>query len=200
MVMVNAAMAYAQTGEKEQAEKALVKALKVSPRNAAAHFNLGLLKAEQNRVKEAERELKAFRLDPKMAPAAYNLCILAAKDRPQEALSWCRRAGTNPQEPKYAYTLAFYQKKQGDLKNAAATVKDILPRRPGFTDGYLLLAEIYLQQGERAQAEAVLRQALQVENLSPTDRARGDRGPPEIEPAGDSKRKSAPPVLTIGRL
>jgi len=174
MVMVNAAMAYAQTGEKEQAEKALVKALKVSPKNAAAHFNLGLLKAEQNRVKEAERELKeAFRLDPKMAPAAYNLCILAAKDRPQEALSWCRRAvALNPQEPKYAYTLAFYQKKQGDLKNAAATLKDILPRRPGFTDGYLLLAEIYLQQGERSQAEAVLRQALQVENLSPTDRAR----------------------------
>jgi Flp pilus assembly protein TadD len=135
MVIVNAAMAYAQTGEKEQAEKSLLHAIKIAPDNAAAHFNLGLLKAEQNQIKEAERELKeAFRLDPKMAPAAYNLCILIAKDRPAEALSWCRRgAALNPQEPKYAYTLAFYQKEQGDLKGAVATLKEFLAQRPGFT-------------------------------------------------------------------
>ncbi len=174
MVMVNAAMVYAQTGEKEQAEKFLLQAVKVAPKNAAAHFNLGLLQAEQHRVKEAERQLRqAFRLDPKMAPAAYNLCILTAKDRPREALSWCRRAmALNPQEPKYAFTLAFYQKERGDLKGAAATLKDLLRRRPAFTDGYLLLAETYLAQGERLQAEAVLRQFLQVENLPPRDRAR----------------------------
>lgn len=79
---------------------------------------------------------------------------------------------TNPQEPKYAYTPAFCQKEQGDLKNAAATLQDILAQRPGFTDGYLLLAEIYVQQGDRHQAEAVLRQAQQVESLSLRDRAR----------------------------
>ena len=78
----------------------------------------------------------------------------------------------NPQEPKYAYTLAFYQKEQKDLQGAAATLKDLLTQRPGFTDGYLLLAEIYVQQGERPQAEALLRQAQQVENLSPRDRSR----------------------------
>jgi tetratricopeptide (TPR) repeat protein len=174
MVMVNAAMAYAKMGAPDQAEKSLVKAIKIAPDNAAAHFNLGLLKAEQNRGQEAERELKAaFRLDPKMAPAAYNLCILSAKDRPKEALSWCRKAvELNPQESKYAYTLAFYQKNQGDLKNAAATLKDFLTRRPGFTDGYLLLAEIYVEQGDRPQAEGVLRQAQQMESLSHRDRAR----------------------------
>ena len=108
-----------------------------------------------------------------MAPAAYNLCILTAKDRPEEALSWCRKAvELNPQEPKYAYTLAFYQKEQEDLQGAAATLKDLLAQRPGFMDGYLLLAEIYVQQGERPQAETVLRQALQLENLPPRDRAR----------------------------
>jgi tetratricopeptide (TPR) repeat protein len=174
MVMVNAAMAYAQIGAQDQAEKSLVKAIKIVPDNAAAHFNLGLLKAEQNWGKEAERELKqAFRLDPKMAPAAYNLCILTAKDRPKEALSWCKKAvELNPKEPKYAYTLAFYQKEQGDLKNAAATLQDFLPRRPSFADGYLLLAEIYLQQGERTKAVEVLRQVLQRENLPPRDRAK----------------------------
>ncbi len=146
MVMVNAALAYAQAGDREQAEKFLVKAIKINPNNSASHFNLGLLWAEQNRVKEAERELKeAFRIDHKMAQAAYNLCILTGKDRSQEALSWCRKAvGLNPQEPKYAYTLAFHQKEQKDLQGAAVTLKDLLARRPGFTDGSLLLAEIYL--------------------------------------------------------
>jgi tetratricopeptide (TPR) repeat protein len=173
MAMVNAAMAYAQMGAPDQAEKSLLKAVKIAPGNAAAHFNLGLLKAEQHRVKEAERELKeAFRLDPTMAPAAYNLCILGAKDRPKEALSWCKKAmELNPQEPKYAYTLAFYQREQSDLRGAAATLKDFLRKRPGFANGSLLLAEIYVQQGDRPQAVAVLREALQAESLSPQDRA-----------------------------
>jgi tetratricopeptide (TPR) repeat protein len=174
MVMVNAAMAYAQIGAQDQAEKSLMKAIQVEPGNAPAHFNLGLLEAEQKRGKEAERQLKeAFRLDPKMAPAAYNLCILIAKDRPQEALSWCRKAvSLNPQEPRYAYTLAFYQKEHKDLQGAAATLKDLLAHRPGFVDGHLLLARIYLEQGERPQAESVLRQVLQRKNLAPQDRTR----------------------------
>ena len=174
MVMVNAAMAYVQLGETHQAEKSLAKAVKIAPDNAAAHFNLGLLRAEQKRVKEAEKELReAFRLDPKMAPAAYNLCILTTKDRPAEALSWCRKAAElHPQEPKYAYTLAFYQKEQKDLQGAEATLKDLLAQRPGFVDGHLLLAEIYVQQGARPQAETLLRQVLQRENLPPRDRAR----------------------------
>jgi tetratricopeptide (TPR) repeat protein len=174
MVMVNAALAYAQMDKPEQAEKSLRQAIKIAPDSAAAHFNLGLLQAEQNRAKEAEGELKeAFRLDPKLAPAAYNLCVLIAKDRPKEALSWCRKAAAiNPQESKYAFTLAFYQKEQGDLRGAAATLKDLITRRPGFPDGYLLLAEVYAQQGERPQAEDVLRQALKQENLPPWDRAR----------------------------
>jgi cytochrome c-type biogenesis protein CcmH/NrfG len=51
-------------------------------------------------------------------------------------------------------------------------LQDFLKRRPGFADGYILLAEIYVQQGDRSQAEAVLRQAQQVESLSPRDRAK----------------------------
>jgi tetratricopeptide (TPR) repeat protein len=174
MVMVNASMAYSRIGEQNKAEEFLLKAIKVAPDNAPAHFNLGLLKAEQHQPKEAERELReAFRLDPQMAAAAYNLCILVAMERPAEALSWCWKAvELNPGEPKYAYTLAFYQKNQGDLKDAAATLKELLARRPEYVDGHLLLAEVYFQQGERSQAEGVLRQSLQMEDLSPRDKAR----------------------------
>jgi cytochrome c-type biogenesis protein CcmH/NrfG len=50
-------------------------------------------------------------------------------------------------------------------------LEDFLAQRPGFMDGSLLLAEIYLQQGARPQAEALLKQALQLETLSPQDRS-----------------------------
>lgn len=195
LVLVNAAMVYAQMGENDLAEKSLVKALKIAPDNAAARFNLGLLKAEQNRRKEAEREIKeAFRLDPKMAQAAYNLGILTAKDRPKEAVYWCRKAAElDPQDPRYAYTLSFHQKKQGDLKGAAATLEDFLWRQPAFGNGYILLAEIYLQQGGRPQAEAVLRQALQVEGLSPRDQARVAAALQKLshpEPSKDDRRNN----------
>ena len=48
LAMVNEAMAYARMGENQKANDALQRALKVAPDNAAANFNLGLLKAEEN--------------------------------------------------------------------------------------------------------------------------------------------------------
>ena len=48
LAMVNQAMAYARMGENQKANDALQKALKVAPDNAAANFNMGLLKAEEN--------------------------------------------------------------------------------------------------------------------------------------------------------
>ncbi|MCK7510547.1 MAG: hypothetical protein MZV70_45150 [Desulfobacterales bacterium] len=54
----------------------------MAPDSAAANFNMGLLKAEKNELKLAERYLKkAIKADPQMAQAAYNLCIITAKDR-----------------------------------------------------------------------------------------------------------------------
>jgi len=43
---------------------------------------MGLLKADNKELKEAEKYLKqAIKSDPQMAQAAYNLCIITAKDR-----------------------------------------------------------------------------------------------------------------------
>ena len=194
MVMVNASMAYAQMGEKDQAEKSLVQAIKIAPDNAAAHFNLGLLKAEQNRGKEAERELKeAFRLDPKMAPAAYNLCILTGKDRPAEALSWCRKAvQLHPQEPKYAYTLAFYQKEQGDLKGAAATLqKSPQPNGPALRTAICCWPRFTCSRETPPGRGGAPPGANSGESLAPGPGPAGC-GAAEIEPALSLKGKKAP--------
>ena len=53
----------------------------MSPNNAAANFNMGLLKAEQKEMAEAEAHLQtALKADPKMHEAAYNLGVLLASD------------------------------------------------------------------------------------------------------------------------
>jgi Tfp pilus assembly protein PilF len=174
LAMVNASIAYARLGENDKAEKSLRRALEVAPQSGAANFNMGLLKAEQNQPKEAERYLRAaFQADPQMAAAAFNLCVLTAKDRMDEAVTWCRKAAElRPQEPKYAYTLAFYQHRNGDTKGAVTTLQNLIKQRPGYAEAYFLLADIHVQQGDRQKAGAVYRQALETKDLSPRDQYR----------------------------
>jgi len=62
--------------------------------------------------------------DPTLAVAAYNLCVITARDRISEAVTWCRKAAElRPQDPKYAYTLAFYLNQKGDREEAVRTFK-----------------------------------------------------------------------------
>jgi len=144
MPMVNTSIAYAQMGENDKAEKYLQKALKQAPDNAAANFNMGLLKAEKNDPKKAEKYLKkAIKADPQMAQAAYNLCIITAKDRINEAVTWCRKASDlRPQDPKYAYTLAFYLNQKGEKDEAVRILKPIVEKYPKYKDAEKLLKDI----------------------------------------------------------
>jgi tetratricopeptide (TPR) repeat protein len=142
--MVNQAMAHARLGETKKADESLQKALKVAPANAAANFNMGLSKAEQKDLKGAEKHLKAaLKADPQMAQAAYNLCVITAKDRLDEAVAWCRKAAElRPQEPRYAYTLAFYLNQTENRDEAIGTLKAILEKYPGYTDAERLLKDL----------------------------------------------------------
>jgi tetratricopeptide (TPR) repeat protein len=142
--LVNMSIAHARMGENDRAEQALQQVLKQAPDNAAANFNLGLLQAGKNELKAAETYLKkAFAADPRMAQAAYNLCIITATERIGEAVSWCRQASDlSPQEPKYAYTLAFYLNRQGDREAAVKTLQALLAKFPQYKDAERLLNEI----------------------------------------------------------
>jgi tetratricopeptide (TPR) repeat protein len=144
MAMVNESMAYARLGETKKSEASLQKALKIAPENAAANFNMRLLKAEQNDLKGAEKYLKAaLKYDPQMAQAAYNLCIITSKDRINDAVMWCKQAADlRPQEPRYAYTLAFYLNKKGDTDGAIKTLKPIVDKYPGYKDARLFLEDL----------------------------------------------------------
>jgi len=165
--MVNESTAHAQLGETGKAAESLQKALKVAPGNAAANFNMGLLMAGQNDLRGAEKHLKvALKADPQMAQAAYNLCVIVAKDRPGEAVTYCKMAADlRPQEPRYAYTLAFYQMQKGDDKDAVKTLGALIERQPAYADSYLLLGEIYERRGKKEEAEKTYQTALDTDGI-----------------------------------
>jgi tetratricopeptide (TPR) repeat protein len=144
MAMVNMSIAHARQGETDEAGKILLKALKLDPDNAEANFNMGLLHAEKGDLKAAEENLrKAFTADPQMAQAAYNLCIITARDRIEEAVSWCRKAlDLRPQDANYGYTLAFYLNQNGDKSESMKILTAILEKDPRHKDARLLLDEI----------------------------------------------------------
>jgi len=171
--LVNASIAYAKGGRIDQAEASLRKALQLEPKDPVANLNLGLLLGEQGRKQEAERVLRAaLNSDPNLAAAAYNLGIILAQDRMDETLVLCRRAyQLSPDEPKYAYTLAFYLNQTGDHNGAATILERMVDRQTANANSYFLLGEIFERQGKTEDAMNVYRKAVANAKLSPDDRA-----------------------------
>jgi tetratricopeptide (TPR) repeat protein len=167
--MANAAIAYSNLGRNAEAEKCLRRALRAEPVNAAVNFNLGLLLGEQGRLDEAEHALRtALKSDPQMAAAAYNLGVIIAKKNANEAIAWCRKAAElRPDEAKYTHTLAFFQRQQGDKAAAIRTLRQAVGRQQANIDCYLLLGELYEQQGELKAAVGVYGEALRRDDLPP---------------------------------
>jgi predicted Zn-dependent protease len=61
-----------------------------------------------------------------------------------------------PDDPRYAWTLAFYLQRSGDLRSAEATLDALLRAHPEYADAYGLLAEVYARQGRAAEAQAMI--------------------------------------------
>jgi tetratricopeptide (TPR) repeat protein len=173
MAMVNASMVYARAGENERAGEFLEKALQIEPDNAAANFNMGLLKAQSKDIPGAERHLRAaLKTDPKMHQAAYNLGVLLANDNPREAMTLCMKAFELNPNPKYAYTIAFYMRQNGDEKPASDMLQLIIGQWPAYADAYLQLGDIYEKAGRKEEAEALYIEALKNKGISRLDSLR----------------------------
>lgn len=171
---VNCALAYNALGQNDKAETSLRRALSLDPTNAAANLNLAMLLAEMNKLSEADQAFRVvLKADPKSAQAAYNLGILVSKDRPAEAISWCQKAAAlRPDVPKYAYTLAFFQKQEGKTNDAIQTLEKLIEQAPPHAEAYALLVQIYEEQKNAAAALLVCRRAVSNEKLSEQERYR----------------------------
>jgi Flp pilus assembly protein TadD len=170
--LVNLSMAQARLGNLPEAEAALREAIRIQPREAAAHFNLGLLLAEQGRAAEARASLRrALELEPGNAGAAYNLAILVAEASPREAASLASRAAdAAPQDPRHAFTQAFYLEKAGDARGAERVLRSLVSRHPGYRDAWALLGAILEGRGRGREAADVYKTAAATAALPAADR------------------------------
>lgn len=147
--LINASLAYARLGQAAKAETMLQKALELDPDNAPAHFNMGLLMAQRGNATGAERHLRAaLKQDPSLAEAALNLGVLLAPTRIQEALPLLQQAARlRPQDPRFAYALAFFMNRAGNPRGAAQVLTELLRAHPKALDAQQLLRHI--QAGPR---------------------------------------------------
>ncbi len=160
MAKGNLATLLAAGGRLEEAERLLREAHAAQPGQAGLAFNLGLLLAEQGKPAEAERALRAaLAADPGLAPAAFNLAVLIGERRPAEAVAPARRAAAlRPDDPRFAWTLGYYQSRAGDLAGAARTLEALFAAHPDHADAHRLLVEVYAQQGRAEDVRRLMAQ------------------------------------------
>jgi Flp pilus assembly protein TadD len=144
LARANLAMLLATSGRGDEAERLLREAHAQQPGHAGIAFNLALLLAERGDRAGAEKLLRAaVRADPRFAPAAFNLAVLVGERDPREAVPLARKAAElRPDDARYAWTLAFYQARTGDLDGARTTLRALLTIHPDHAEARALLADV----------------------------------------------------------
>jgi len=172
MPLINSSVLYSYIGNQAKAEENLRKVLEIDPGNEAASLNLGLLLAEQNRLQEAEKALlTALEANPKQAVAAYNLSVISSQRSIDEALKYARIAvDARPEEPKYAYTLAYYLLQNNQKDEAVQTLKKLITEHPLYLNAVSFLGDVYMKDGKLQEAKKLYEQTLKTEGLSEGDK------------------------------
>ena len=172
--LINSSVLYSYIGNKARAEESLLKAIHLDPENEAANLNLGLLLAEQGRTEEAKQALlKVMEHSPQQAVAAYNLSVLFSDTDIQESVRWAESAALSaPGNPKYGYTLAFFQNQAGQVNLAIQTLREVTKNHPDDINSVYLLAELYLQKQEKDNALKVYESFLRLEQVSLQEKSR----------------------------
>ncbi|SHF83610.1 Tetratricopeptide (TPR) repeat [Mariniphaga anaerophila] len=173
MPFINSSVLYSYVGNQAKAEENLKKALEVDPGNEAASLNLGLLLAEQGKTDEAEKALlTALEANPKQAVAAYNLSVIVSQRNMDKAVQYATIAAqARPDEPKYAYTLAYYQLENNQKATAEKTLKKLIADHPLYLNAVSFLAEIYTRDGRIKDVRALYEKALKTEGISAQDKS-----------------------------
>lgn len=173
--LINSSVLYSYIGNPEKAEENLKKVLDYEPGNEAANLNLGLLLAEQGRMDEAEQALKAaLEANPDDQPvAAKNLSVIVGqKGDFAGAVKYAELAlKARPDNPEYAYTLAFYQLQNGQKAKAINTLNKVIETHPLYLDARQFLADIYLRDGNTNMALKLYQDALILEGIGEQNKA-----------------------------
>ena len=90
---------------------------------------------------------------------------------PREGASLAGRAAERaPQEPRYAYTQAFYLEKAGDVAGSERVLRALVGRHPGYRDAWAMLGALLESRGRGTEAAEVYRRAAAEVSLPAADR------------------------------
>ena len=154
---------FGQTGRYSQALVANHKALSLSPKDARAHYNLGITLKSLGRLAESESSFtQAITLDPSFIEAHNNLSVILQElGKLEEAEETCKRAiEMNPNFVEAYYNLGVTLKELGRLEEAEASYKRAIALKPEYADAYSNLGVTLLELGKLNEAEESCKQAI----------------------------------------
>ncbi len=142
-----------------------VAATKDPVRKAICLASQGILLYGQGEKQKAEQVyMEALRNKGDELTVLNNLAFVLAEDlkRPQEALSYADRAfRLSPGDPYVLDTLGWCLFLAGRSQDAMGVLLETIDRDPRLLDTHLHLAKVYAKEGQRSEAEGVLRSALE---------------------------------------
>ena len=159
---LSAAAAYA-LGLTEDAERFWSTAIAHDSRHAEAHYNLGILRLEQERTDEAARHLsRVILLSPGHAPALNSLgALLTRHGRLEEAGVLLRRAlELDPLLPGVRQNLGVVCILQNRPAEARACLDEAIRLEPGSSKAHALRAQLCVLENDEAGAERNMTGAL----------------------------------------
>lgn len=172
--LVNSGFVYTLKGDLPLAEIQFRKAIDLEPDNEGAHLNYALLLSEMQRYEEAgEHFKKVLKINPHSGVAAYNLSVIESGDDLMGAIQYARKAViSEPENPKYAYTLGYYLYMGNQFPESEKVLEGIIRDFPLFGESYLLLYEVYRKSGKITQAIKLAGNALNNPDLDDNVRMR----------------------------
>jgi Flp pilus assembly protein TadD len=158
-------------GEFTEAEAAFREAIRLDPKYADAHGNLGVAFAHQRKLPEAEAAFRlAIRLDPVNVTMYVNLATcLTQQGRPAEADEWSRQAiQLNPALAEPHRLLGSALETRRKYEPAEAAYREAARLEPRHADGRFRLGRVLARRGTHKEAETELREAVRLKpDLTP---------------------------------
>src|SRR6185437_1254013 len=154
-------------GDLDAAERELRAAIAIEPKLVAARNALGVVALKRGDVAAAEREIRAAVAEkPDVRLAHFNLALVAEERRqPQEAIAEYRKEiELHPQASYKAwFNLGKIYAALGDRAAQADAYRHAIESNPGFAEGHLYLAKLYLDLGQRFdEALALARKGIEL--------------------------------------
>ncbi len=159
--------ARAQTAYWRDSESLWAHTLACTSGNSIAHYNLGVVFAQQGRIKEAISQFqKALAIKPDYAKPHFNLGnSFLQQGRMEEAIAYYQKALTiNPDDEEVHNNLGNVFLQQGRIDEAISRYQKALAINPNYAEAHNNLGSAFRQQGRMEEAIAQFQKALEIKS------------------------------------